>query len=521
MGGRNTLVAVLALAVGLWLAVPAAHAAYPGENGKIAFQSDAGILTMDPDGSNVAPLSPNRLGHDPAWSPDGERIAFNHNGNLFVVNADGSSLQQVPGTPACGGATWSPDGSRFAFARPCPFWSHIYSVNTDGSDLRKLTGNDPEYTDDYQSGLVPSWSPIGNLIAYGGTGIVFDDGDLIEGYTGLGMVTPDGAFPGGPAAPSTIEDLTYVDWSPDGSKLAITGPSDGPCTPQGCDNRYEIWVVNADNSGVPIELTNSSAEDTTPAWSPDGGKIAFASRPTSSSDYEIHVMNADGSGSTQLTSNSTDDLFPTWQPVQRPHVRPKSASPIRVSLVPAYKQCTAPNRTHGPALAFPSCSPPQREGPNLTLGIGDGNPALARSDGFLKLVVVGNPGPAGGADISIRFRLTNVMRDSDLSEYTGELRTGVTVRRTDREGPLPTHSTTTDFPFGFTVPCNPTPGSSLDGSTCESFTSVNALIPLAIEGSRRTVWELDNVRVYDGGPDEDADTASDNSLLATQGIFVP
>ena len=40
--------------------------------------------------------------------------------------------------------------------------------------------------------------------------------------------------------------------------------------------------------------------------------------------------------------------------------RPKGASPMRGSLVPAYEPCTAPNRTHGPPLAFPSCAPPAR-----------------------------------------------------------------------------------------------------------------------------------------------------------------
>ena len=114
------------------------------------------------------------------------------------------------------------------------------------------------------------------------------------------------------------------------------------------------------------------------------------------------------------------------------------------------------------------------------------------------------------------------MRASDLSEYTGELRSEVTVRRTDRDPPgAAPHSTSMDFPFGFTVPCTPTPESSLEASTCTSFTSVNALIPLAVEDTHRAIWALDKLRVYDGGPDEDADTEAGNSLFATQGVFVP
>ena len=77
-----------------------------------------------------------------------------------------------------------------------------------------------------------------------------------------------------------------------------------------------------------------------------------------------------------------------------------------------------------------------------------------------------------------------------------------------------------DFPLGFTVPCVPTPGSSLDASSCITTTTVDALLPGAINEAHRTLWELDQVRVFDGGADEDADTEDDNSLFMTQGVFV-
>jgi hypothetical protein len=51
-------------------------------------------------------------------------------------------------------------------------------------------------------------------------------------------------------------------------------------------------------------------------------------------------------------------------------------------------------------------------------------------------------------------------------------------------------------------------------------TSADAVLPGAIQEGTRMIWALDRVRVYDGGPDGDADTA-DNSLFATQGVFVP
>jgi TolB protein len=48
------------------------------------------------------------------------------------------------------------------------------------------------------------------------------------------------------------------------------------------------------------------------AWSPDGSKIAFDS--SRSGNYEIYVMNADGTGQTNVTDNPADDSAPDWSP---------------------------------------------------------------------------------------------------------------------------------------------------------------------------------------------------------------
>ena len=57
--------------------------------------------------------------------------------------------------------------------------------------------------------------------------------------------------------------------------------------------------MNADGSGQ-TNLTNNPTTDVRPAWSPDGGRIAFGSFGRGG-DWEIVVMNADGSGQTNLT----------------------------------------------------------------------------------------------------------------------------------------------------------------------------------------------------------------------------
>src|SRR3990172_1844040 len=77
------------------------------------------------------------------------------------------------------------------------------------------------------------------------------------------------------------------------------------------DGNYEIYVMDADGSN-PTNLTNDGATDGGPAWSPDGGKIAFTSERDG--NYEIYVMDADGSNPTNLTNNSAWDSEPAWSP---------------------------------------------------------------------------------------------------------------------------------------------------------------------------------------------------------------
>jgi dipeptidyl aminopeptidase/acylaminoacyl peptidase len=75
---------------------------------------------------------------------------------------------------------------------------------------------------------------------------------------------------------------------------------------------YEIYTINPDGTGE-AQLTNNSARDSEPAWSADGKKILFSSNRTGTD--AIWVMNADGSGQTQVTSPSVGgDSSPGWSP---------------------------------------------------------------------------------------------------------------------------------------------------------------------------------------------------------------
>jgi hypothetical protein len=94
----------------------------------------------------------------------------------------------------------------------------------------------------------------------------------------------------------------------------------------------------------------------------------------------------------------------------------------------------------------------------------------------------------------------------------------LTDRRSDYDEAQP--ATVQDFSFPVTIGCGGTSSTAI-GASCNIATFANALVPGAVPDGRRSIWELDQVAVYDGGADGDADTAADNALFAAQGVYAP
>jgi hypothetical protein len=320
-------------------------------------------------------------------------------------------------------------------------------------------------------------------------------------------------------------------------RLVSTGPADtGNC----CGNVYqnEVLGASADGASVFFETNFRYVAEDDPASGPDvyertGDQTTLLSKGPSGQGSDLNsiyggsAISKDGSHvyfhtRKQLTPDDTDDdqdLYVAKIADTAGYPRPKGATPMYLSLVPAAKPCSAPNRTHGPPLVFGSCNPVGPESPNLIAGVGDGNVALSKSVGSVGMrVLAGAPGGPDDSDVELRFSLTNVMNISGLSDYTGELRAQVGVRLTDRASNIP--ATTQDFPFGFNVQCAATADTTLGGA-CALTTTADAVVPGSAAEGTRAIWALDKLRVLDGGPDGDADTAGDNSLFATQGVFVP
>ncbi len=504
MAVRAVLTLTVVLCALVVVPAPAGAQAVP----KIVFASDRDgtydIWTMNPDGSGQVKLAgtPTADEFSPVASADGTKIAFirglgalggEPEGDLMIMSSDGTGERSV--TFGANDPAWSPGGDRLAFgsighsSRDGELWR----INADGSGATALAAPS-------RDNLGTSWSADGQRIAFHAQ--ISDP--PIPNRDGIWTVKPDGT---GLTQLTDVEESgdANPDWSPDGAKIAF-------------DHFGSIWSMNANATGK-TQLTPSGVE---PAWSLDGSQIAFAG--FGGGDYEIYRVNPDGSGLTPLTADPASDIDPDWLPVYPGYARPKGATPFRVALSTAYRQCTSPNRTHGPPLAFPSCSGPQQVSDYLTVGTGDSNGLPARNEGYVLLgAVLGNPStPADEADVRIESFMDDVFTKPALADYTGELHIRLAIRLTDRDnpGPAPTTGTTPDFPLEFDMPCTAV-ADPQEGSSCATATTIEAIIPGAVKEGKRAIWALSRVELYDGGADGAGQTTGDNTLLATQGLFIP
>jgi hypothetical protein len=208
------------------------------------------------------------------------------------------------------------------------------------------------------------------------------------------------------------------------------------------------------------------------------------------------------------------------------HVRPKGATPLRASLVPAFKQCTAPNRTHGAPLAFPSCAPPVQTSNYLTVGTPDANGAAANSIGHLVITIAPHDVLASGTITDVRCKpgtsasVCGSANAQDGPDYSGELQSNATIRISDHySGPNHDEAATVqDIPFPLNWYCASTADTSV-GGTCTGMSYDPTPYPRWYEGTRAVV-EIGQLEVFDGGPDGQVST-NDNTVFMRQGVFIP
>jgi Tol biopolymer transport system component len=111
-------------------------------------------------------------------------------------------------------------------------------------------------------------------------------------------LTDPSAFPAGVEAP---------EWSPDGSRIAFDSEAD--------DGHLHIFVVNADGTGL-TQITSGDGDEIAPNWSPDGTRLAVETQRSSSEPTGIAIVDADTGDIRMITENpfGGDDAEPTWSP---------------------------------------------------------------------------------------------------------------------------------------------------------------------------------------------------------------
>jgi eukaryotic-like serine/threonine-protein kinase len=276
------------------------------------------------------------VGHDGAWSPDGEKIVFANGNELYLANGDGTERRKLAGlTGIPEWPRWSPDGAtvRFTVLDAQTNSTSLWQVSVNGADLHPLLPgwNNPS------AECCGNWTPDGKYF-------VFQSGR--NGRTEVwALREPSGLFQKSMAGPFQLTSGQMNMLAPlparDGKKLFVigsiprgelarydaksrefvpflAGPSveemdfsrDGKWLayvtyPEGC-----LWRSKPDGSQR-LQLTFPPMQAFLPRWSPDAKRIAFSAL-TPGKQWSVFLISADGGAPEQVTRGENNEGDASW-----------------------------------------------------------------------------------------------------------------------------------------------------------------------------------------------------------------
>jgi Tol biopolymer transport system component len=188
-------------------------------------------------------------------------------------------IQTVLGVAVCLCGFHASAGEHIVFCSQRTGITQIFAMNPDGTGQTNLTQNQQDSYD-------PCLSRDGTRITYELGGI---NGDIM-------IMNADGSGQTNLTQSVAFDCDPY--FSPDGRKIVFTSDRDGD---------FEIYLMNSDGTGQTNLTRSPTTGDRVPAFAPDGQNIVYAS------DYNIWLMNIDGTNKRQLTTTGME-YYPSFSP---------------------------------------------------------------------------------------------------------------------------------------------------------------------------------------------------------------